>query len=169
MNKFILILVLLFVSATSLRPTSIPDTVTEEISIYEWYGFKKSYFTEVTVTMYNPVPEQCNEEPDRTADGSKFDVSKASKLKWVALSRDLLHRHGGEIKYGEIIYIEISNSNKSGFYRVRDTMNKRFTKSLDILEDVGTSWYKHKNVKIYRIVSRKPHAELWSLIKEFDI
>lgn len=84
--------------------------------------------THVTVTCYQPVKEQCDENPLITADGSKIDLHKLKqgKIKWCAISRDLLwlfpknkpkrvHIHG------------------YGIYEVRDVMNKRFTHRVDIL------------------------------------
>ena len=105
----------------------------------------------VTATMYNAVVGQCDSDPLVTAGMYKINPNKASEHKWVALSRDLLKRWGGEFQYGDTIRIE-NAGDKSGLYTVVDTMNKRFTKKIDILETTGTDLYKYDNVKIIKII-----------------
>lgn len=48
--------------------------------------------THVTLTCYHPVKEQCGEYPLITSDSSKIDLTllKEGKIKWCAVSRDLL-------------------------------------------------------------------------------
>lgn len=105
---------------------------------------------EVTVTMYHPVPEQTDDTPDITADGTKFKIHKASQYRYVAVARNMLKRWGGFLDYGDYIWIEAGS--KSGVYQVRDTMNPRFVNYIDILETPGTSPYKYDNAKM-RLVS----------------
>ena len=105
----------------------------------------------VTATMYNAVVGQCDSDPLVTAGMYKINPNKASEHKWVALSRDLLKRWGGEFDYGDTIRIE-NAGDKSGLYTVVDTMNKRFTEKIDILETTGTDLYKYENVKIIKII-----------------
>ena len=104
----------------------------------------------VTVTMYNAVESQCDSDPLVTAGMYKINPKKASDHKWVALSRDLLKRWGGQFDYGDTIRIENAGE-KSGVYTVVDTMNPRFTKKIDILETKGTPLYKLDNVRITKI------------------
>lgn len=105
---------------------------------------------EVTVTMYHPVPEQTDDTPDITADGTKFKIHKASQYRYVAVARNMLKRWGGFLDYGDYIWIEAGS--KSGVYQVRDTMNPRYVNHIDILETPGTSPYKYDNAKM-RLVS----------------
>jgi 3D (Asp-Asp-Asp) domain-containing protein len=105
---------------------------------------------DVTATMYNAVTGQCDSDPLVTAGMYKINPNKASEHKWVALSRDLLKRWGGQFDYGDTIRIE-NAGDKSGTYTVVDTMNKRFTNKIDILETTGTDLYKYDNVKIIKI------------------
>lgn len=104
----------------------------------------------VTATMYNAVESQCDSDPLVTAGMYKIDPKKASDHKWVALSRDLLKRWGGEFDYGDTIRIENAGE-KSGTYTVVDTMNPRFKNKIDILETKGTPLYKFDNVGIIKI------------------
>lgn len=91
----------------------------------------------ITVTQYNPVKEQCDEDPLVTADNSKIDLKKLKKgkLKWVAVSRDLRTKY----KYGDVIEIKVKKGNRriNGRYVVHDTMHPRFTNRIDILTSVG--------------------------------
>ena len=87
----------------------------------------------VTVTVYNPVKSQCDSDPLITANNSKIDLKKlnSGKLKWVAVSRDLL-RNG--VSYGDKIRLTYKENPKiNGEYFVMDCMNKRFTKRVDLL------------------------------------
>lgn len=104
----------------------------------------------VTVTMYNAVVRQTDSDPLITAGMYNINPLAASAHKWVALSRDLLTRWGGEFDYGD--KIQITNAgHKDGIYTVVDTMNERFTNRIDILETEGTQLYKFEDVKIERI------------------
>lgn len=98
----------------------------------------------VTLTVYNPIVSQCNNNPLITANGTKIDLDqlKSGVLKYCAVSRDLLNK----FPYGSIIYIE-----GFGEYLVVDTMNKRFKKYVDILQDVDEPIFKYTNIKITKI------------------
>lgn len=84
--------------------------------------------THVTLTCYQPVKSQCNNQPLVTADGSKINLHhlKRGNIKWCAISRDLL-------------YLFPKNRPKRvsiegfGVYEVKDVMNKRHNHRIDIL------------------------------------
>ena len=108
---------------------------------------KNSKTFKVTVTKYNPVREQCDEDPLITADNSKICLNKlnAGKLKWVAVSRDL-KKH---FKYGEKVIIKCDHDPRiNGEYEVHDTMNPRYTRTIDLLSPIGDTKGKWKNVEI---------------------
>ena len=88
----------------------------------------KAQTTHVTLTYYQPVKEQCNSEPLVTADGSKINLHhlKQGKIKWCAISRDLLWLFPKNRP--KRIYID-----GFGIYQVRDIMNKRWNHRVDIL------------------------------------
>lgn len=104
--------------------------------------------THVTLTCYQPVKAQCDSQPLVTADGSKINLKhlKADKIRWCAISRDLLYLFPkGKPKK---IYIE-----GFGIYEVRDVMNKRHTHRVDILiHPENSKRISIKNVKI-KIIS----------------
>ena len=72
----------------------------------------------VTVTAYNPTPEQCDDDPLIAASMRKV------RLGTVAVSRDLFDQ--GWV-FGRKIRIE-----GVGIFEINDLMNKRFTQRVDI-------------------------------------
>ena len=108
-----------------------------------------TFRTHVTLTMYHPTEEQCDDTPNQTADGTKINIWKASNYRYVAVSRDLLSRWGGPLEYGDWIVIEGAGKN-SGVYQVRDTMNPKWTKRVDVLKTPGTKQFKYDNIVLTR-------------------
>jgi len=113
------------------------------------YGVKieKNPFIELDrATTYYCNVSQCDNDPFTTADGSVIDPIKLKnkEIRWCALSRDLIwdeyrqgiHAEGfrGLFEFGDTIVVK-SNSNPqiNGKWVVHDTMNKRYTRSIDFL------------------------------------
>lgn len=92
---------------------------------------KKKGPREVTITKYHPLKSQTDDTPLQTADLSKISMAKLyrGKIKWVAVSRDLLKEYG----YGSKIRISTGDPDIDGVYEVHDTMNPRFVARIDIL------------------------------------
>ena len=102
----------------------------------------------VYATMYHPVIGQCDDSPDVTADQTKIpNIDSCSHLCWIAVSQDLLWFNDGPIRYGDTVYVEAGH--KTGYYVVRDAMNRRFKKKIDFLESVGTEAYRYKKATLY--------------------
>lgn len=76
---------------------------------------------EVTITAYSPSPHITNSEPFTMASGKKATPQDLWKLRYIALSRDLMEEYG--VEYGDIIYIG---------YEVQDTMNIRIKNTVDL-------------------------------------
>lgn len=94
--------------------------------------YAKSEWHDVTITVYNAVPEQTDDSPLITACNKKIDLDKLKhgKLRWIAVSRDLLEK----FPYGSSVYLWIEKGHpKNGSYIVRDTLHKRFKNTIDIL------------------------------------
>ena len=108
--------------------------------------------TKVTATIYTATLAECDSTPDITADGTKIrNPATAGRLRYVAMSRNLLQYWGGEFAFGDTIHVE--NAGKySGHWVVRDTMASRWKNKIDFLVDVGTKPNKFKNVKIRKKV-----------------
>lgn len=100
--------------------------------------------THVTLTCYQPIKAQCNDQPLLTADGSKIDLKhlKNGKIQWCAISRDLIWLFPkGKPKR---VWIE-----GFGIYEVRDLMNKRHKHRIDILiHPKNSKRIKLENVKV---------------------
>lgn len=108
---------LILIAALTILPTSVT-----------W----SQQWNDVTATVYNADPRQCNADYLTTASGSRIDTTllKDGKLRWIAVSRDLLDKY----PYGTSVYLWISEGHpKNGSYKVKDTMNKRYTNCIDIL------------------------------------
>lgn len=121
------------------------------LSLIACVGYGKDGFTtHVTLTTYNAVASQCDDNPLITADGTKIDLGKLKKgkIKYAAVSRDLLWA----IPLGSIIHIE-----GHGYYEIRDTMNKRFNHYIDILQHSSQKNFKKENIKI-RVI-KKPNKK----------
>ena len=118
-------------------------TLKKELSKYETEGMI------VTVTMYEPVSYQTDSTPNILADGTRIRVQKASEYRFIAVSRNLLKRHGGWLDYGDFVLLKGTN-HKDGVYQVRDTMNKRFVNRIDILESPGVRPYKFDKASIVK-------------------
>ncbi len=101
----------------------------------------------VTVTTYSPTVEQTDSTPLITASGYKINPNNPKKQRIVAVSRDLKRKY----KFGK--KIRITGIGKlSGTYTVRDVMNKRYRKRVDILigeDDKQTSFRK---AKLYAVI-----------------
>jgi len=109
----------------------------------------KTRETNVTVTMYQPIRGQTDSTPNILADGTRIRVHKASDYKFIAVSRNLLERFGGQFKFGDFVLLQ-GTFTKDGFYQVRDTMNPRFVNRIDILESPGVKPYKFDEAKIIK-------------------
>jgi len=104
---------------------------------------------DVTVTTYNPTRSQTDSTPNETADGTIIKPWLATNYRFVALSRDLLSRWGGPFEYGDYVVIE-GTEGWDGIYQVRDTMNPKWVKRVDIL--TTNSRFKYTDVKMYKYV-----------------
>jgi len=101
----------------------------------------------VTVTTYSPSVEETDSTPLITASGFKINPINPKKQRIIAVSRDLKRKY----KFGK--KVRITGIGKlSGTYTVRDVMNKRYRKRVDILigeDDKQTSFRK---AKLYAVV-----------------
>ena len=104
---------------------------------------------DVTVTTYNPTRSQTDSTPNQTADGTIIKPWKATQYRYVALSRDLIARWGGPFEYGDYVVIE-GTDGWDGVYQVRDTMNPKWVKRVDIL--TTNSRFKYTDVKMYKYI-----------------
>ena len=99
------------------------------------------FITHVTLTTYNATKSQCDNNPNKTANGTIIDYKKLKqgKLRYCSISPDLLWC----IPMGSIIYID-----GHGRYTVVDTMNARFNHRIDILQHYTKKDFKKKKIKV---------------------
>lgn len=100
----------------------------------------------VTITTYSPTVEQTDSTPLITASGFKINESNPKRHRIIAVSRDLKRKY----KFGTKLRIKGAGK-YDGTYTVRDVMNKRYTKRIDILVDKKDKQTKVKKVKVYKL------------------
>ena len=126
------------------------DDLYNEINTLKDNGYCEYYEIQsfdVTVTTYNPTEEQTDSTPNQTADGTIIKPWKATEYRYVALSRDLLSRWGGPFEYGDYVVIE-GTGKHDGVYQVKDTMNPKWVKRVDILRTPGSRQFKYNNITL---------------------
>ena len=87
----------------------------------------------VDASVYHPEPNQTDSTPFITADGSRINKRNPGKHRWLAVSRNLHSRWGGEIEFGDSLWVTGISDELDGLYIVRDVMNRRFRNQVDIL------------------------------------
>lgn len=101
---------------------------------------------EVTATTYTPSVRETDSTPLITASGFKINPKNPKRHRIIAVSRDLKRKY----KFGT--RVKVSGAGKySGEYVVRDVMNKRYKKRIDILIGRKDKQTKFKNVKIRKV------------------
>ena len=101
----------------------------------------------VMVTTYSPTIEQTDSTPLITASGYKINPANPKRQRIVAVSRDLKRKY----KFGK--KVRITGIGKlSGTYTIRDVMNKRFKKRVDILIGENDKQTSFKKAKLYAVV-----------------
>ena len=101
---------------------------------------------EVTATTYKATQNETDSTPLVTASGFKINPKRAKQHRIIAVSRDLKRKY----KFGT--RVKVSGAGKySGEYVVRDVMNKRYKKRIDILIGKKDKQTKFKNVKIRKV------------------
>jgi 3D (Asp-Asp-Asp) domain-containing protein len=166
--KIILITAMFFISIG--MANNVDDISTTENKMV----IKSLLYSEVWGSAYNANTNQCDDSPTITGDGSKIDTKRASQLRWIAISQDMLNceyrkslllcertnLYKGKIQYGDTVWIESSNEKINGWWVVHDTKNVRYKNSIDFLQSSGdgtlysneTTWNgKFDDIKIYTL------------------
>lgn len=122
---------------------------------FKTYNHKIYYFQNNKLnrlSVYNPIGSQTDSTPLITASIDTIDTNTYNN-DWIAISRDLHVKYGGYLKYGDIITIFGKESKFKGMFVVKDLMNKRYKKSMDVChltDKLGLEI----NVK-YQIINKK--------------
>jgi len=121
------------------------------------YNFNIDYdkvinYYKVTATVYNAEPSQCNDDYLHTADMSYINLGIVNELRWIAMSRDMIAKFGGDgvFNYGDTVIVHATDSTIRGKWVLRDCMNKRFSNRIDFLQCKQTGFYgKWEDISIY--------------------
>jgi len=125
-------LVILYFTVWVWKPARVVHESEVPTEIHEDEFMEEKWDGKVHVTVYNPVEAQCDSDPLITADNSKIDLRKLKnqKIRWAAVSRDLL----AEVKFGDKIKITgCKEKDLNGIWEVHDVMNPRYRKRVDLL------------------------------------
>lgn len=117
------------------------------ITISNTFNLSNAEYTErifkgVIITSYNNDPAQTDDSPNVTA------TNRGVREGIVAVSYDFINK--GLIHYGDLLYIDCFDK----WYLVEDTMNKRFTKRVDIFlfdKEKSNKINKKCNIKVIHI------------------
>jgi len=103
----------------------------------------------LATTSYRSVPAQTKPTGyDWTASGEHCHV------RGIAVSQDLLKKNGGNLEYGDLVYID-----QIGFKFVTDCMNKRHKNAIDI-------WVSsYQNEKAFHKKFGGKKLKVWKIIK----
>ena len=95
-------------------------------------GKWRAIANDVTATVYNAVPSQCNNDVKHTASMFKLNLNDVLSHRIIAMERTMMKEYG--LKYGDVVKIE-GTGKWDGLWRIEDTMNKRFAgqHKIDIL------------------------------------
>lgn len=119
----------------NIQPRSASRVVVEEPAVIN---------ENVTLTTYSANITETDSTPNITATGFRIDAENAGKHRIVAISRDL-KRQGWKFNKK----IRVSGAGKhDGIYTIKDLMNGRHRKRVDILIDKDAKHTKMKNIKI---------------------
>lgn len=114
---------------------------------------------QVTATIYSARARQTDSTPHITADNSRITRRHTSKHRWIALSRDMLKRWGGQFDYGDSIRVSGISPKLDGTYVIHDTMNQRLHHTIDLL--VGHDEAIYGKWEEVRISALAPTAPAW--------
>lgn len=104
---------------------------------------------DVTATVYNAIPEQCNADFMHTASMFEIDTADVLSHRIIAMERTMMAEYG--VRYGDVVRIE-GTTLWDGEWQVQDTMNRRFAgmHKIDILVPRNIRHGKWHNVKVYK-------------------
>lgn len=128
------------------------------------FGTWKRVSDDTIATVYNAVPQQCNNDVLHTASMFKLNLADVLSQRVIAMERTFMKELG--LKYGDIVYIEGTNK-WDGPWQIQDTMNKRFAgmHKIDILVPKNIRTGKWDGVKISVPADEKTEANAKSTMK----
>jgi len=84
----------------------------------------------ILMTVYQPVRWQTDDDPHMGASGAVIDLDMVEKYRYIALSRPLLKRWGGQFSYFDYVILEETGTVFDGqVFQIWDTMAGRYADS----------------------------------------
>jgi len=123
-----------------------PKLETEEEKINRMIENNQLPYEVVKVTMYTVDPKQTDSTPLLTASGFIVDSLNPQRHRIIAVSRDLKRKY----KFGSKVMIKGAGE-WDGIYTIKDVMNKRWRKKIDILVNPNMNYDSFQGVKMYNI------------------
>lgn len=149
--KTIFRILLLFVVLIGFELSTIDiNSIPEQPKPSEWFLVADN----VEATVYNAVPEQCDNDPIYTASMFRLNLDDVYSHKIIAMESTFMKTLG--LKYGDVVKVE-GTGTWDGVWQIQDTMNPRFAgrKKIDFLvpNDVRTG--KWSTVKLYCLTNKE--------------
>ena len=128
------------------------------------YGTWKLVSDDTLATVYNAVPQQCNNDVVHTASMFKLNLANVLSQRVIAMERTFMKELG--LKYGDVVYVE-GTEKWDGPWQIQDTMNKRFAgmHKIDILVPRNIRTGKWDGVKISVPADQQTAANAKSTMK----
>lgn len=110
-------------------------------------------------TVYNAVPEQCDNDPIYTASMFRLNLDNVYSHKIIAMEKTFMKTLG--LSYGDVVKVE-GTGKWDGVWQIQDTMNSRFAgqKKIDFLVPEDIKLGKWNEIKLYSL-SDKSNADIY--------
>lgn len=101
-------------------------------------------------TVYNAVPDQCDEDPLYTASMFRLNLDDVYSHRIIAMERTFMKDLN--LKYGDVVKIE-GTGKWDGIWQIQDTMNSKFAgqKKIDFLVPEDIKLGKWSEIKLYSL------------------
>lgn len=140
----------LYLNISTPKKTEVKELKQTEVKEECGYIEYEIYIDNITATVYNAHPNQCNLDCFTTASGFKIDKINPERHRIIAIERTMMKRYG--LKMGDKVYISGAGE-MDGVWYIEDKMNKRFKNQnkIDFLVEHNRKTGKWDNVVLYKL------------------
>ena len=109
---------------------------------------------DVEGTVYNAVPEQCDEDPIYTASMFRLNLDDVYSHRIIAMEKTFMKTLG--LRYGDVVKVE-GAGRWDGIWQIQDTMSPRFAgrKKIDFLVPEDIKLGKWNTIKLYSLTNKE--------------
>lgn len=127
----------------------------EDIVLDEWFLVSDN----VEGTVYNAVPEQCDNDCLYTASMFRLNLNDVYSHRIIAMERTFIKSLG--LQYGDVVKVE-GTGNYDGVWQIQDTMNKKYAgrKKIDFLVPNNIKTGKWDDIKLY-VLTNKENTDIY--------